>query len=158
MTSIGGAGRSIRNVALGYFIPLGNCADKILQYTPGSGAGGSYLNGSFAAAAWAQGGSQASRWTSTISTIAAGGVLRDEGKTVVSAGRVFRKVQLLVNSVSTGGVGGPLTPAGTSANTDYLTGYIEVANTLAGPGVGPAGGSAAPAGALAPVAYYPQLF
>jgi hypothetical protein len=141
--------RSLRNQARGYFIPLGDVASKILAYTPGTGAGGSYLNGSFAVAAWAAGGSAPSRYTSTISTIGAGGVLRDNGKTVLSSGRVFRKIQLLVPTVSTFGVGGPA--PGATANADYLTGYIElqsagITDVLPG-GTTPA-----------PVAYYPTLY
>jgi hypothetical protein len=59
-------------------------------------------------------------------------VFRDHGKTLLSANRVFRKVQLLVStgSVLTGGSDGV---AGSdnlsvSANTtpNYLTGYIEL--------------------------------
>ena len=141
--------RGTRNQARGYFIPLGNVADKVLAYTPGSGAGGSYLNGSFALAPWAALGSAASKYTSTISTIGAGGVLRDLGKTVLSSGRVFRKIQLLVATVSTFGVGG--TAPGATANADYLTGYIELHSATQTDdfpgGTGPA-----------QVAYYPTLY
>jgi len=141
--------RSLRNQARGYFIPLADISAKILAYTPGTGAGGSYLNGSFALAPWAAGGTAPSRYTSTISTIGAGGVLRDNGKTVVSSGRVFRKIPLLVPTVSTFGVGGAA--PGANANTDYLTGYIElqsagITDTFPG-GTGPA-----------QVAYYPTLY
>lgn len=119
----------------------------MLQFTASGGAGGSYLVGGFTTAAWAAGGTTPSRWTSTISTIAAGGVLRDMGKSVVSAGRVFRTVQLLTSTVSTGGVGGP---AGVTTNpyVDYLTGYIELASGLSNGGM---------PGNFAPVAYYPGL-
>jgi hypothetical protein len=141
--------RGTRNQARGYFIPLGNVANKVLGYTPGSGAGGSYLNGSFATAAWAAFGSAASPYTSTISTIGAGGVLRDLGKTVLSSGRVFRKIQLLVPTVSTFGVGGQA--PGATANADYLTGYIELHSATQTDdfpgGTGPA-----------QVAYYPTLY
>ena len=141
--------RGTRNQARGYFIPVGNVANRILAYTPGSGAGGSYLNGSFDAAVWGSTGSAPSKYTSTISTIGAGGVLRDLGKTVLSSGRVFRKIQLLVPTVSTFGVGGPA--PGATANADYLTGYIElhsagVTDDFPG-GTGPA-----------QVAYYPTLY
>lgn len=141
--------RGTRNQARGYFIPLGNVANKVLAYTPGSGAGGSYLNGSFATAPWSAFGSAASPYTSTISTIGAGGVLRDLGKTVLSSGRVFRKVQLLVPTVSTFGVGGAA--PGATANADYLTGYIELHSATQTDdfpgGTGPA-----------QVAYYPTLY
>ena len=141
--------RGIRNQARGYFIPLADVSAKVLAYTPGSGAGGSYLNGSFALAPWASGGTAPSKYTSTISTIGAGGVLRDIGKTVVSAGRVFRKIQLLVPTVSTFGVGGPA--PGATANTDFLTGYIELHS--AGITDDFPGGTTP-----APVAYYPTLY
>jgi hypothetical protein len=141
----------------GYFIPLGNCADKVLQYTPGSGAGGSYLPGSFAPAAWGHGLATTSRLVSTISTVAAGGILRDEGKTIVSASRTFRKVQLICPTVSTGGVDGP---AGATPNSDYLTGYIEIASGANGMVKGGANVSGVPTAGyqMAPVAYYPNLF
>jgi len=147
MTSVGPVGRGLKQSAGGFFIPVGNVADKVLQYTAGSGAGGSFSVGSFTAAAWASNGSTPSKFTSSISTVAAGGLLRDMGKTVVSAGRTFRKVQLMTSSVSTGGVGGP---AGltTNPNVDYLTGYIEL-----GSGFNSVGGG----GSFAPVAYYPGL-
>jgi hypothetical protein len=43
------------------------------------------------------------------------------GKTLMSSGRTFRKVQLAISSVTTEGVGGI-----DSAPTNYLTGYIEL--------------------------------
>lgn len=68
---------------------------------------------------------------STLLTTAGSAVFRDHGKNLLSSGRTFRKVQLMV---STGVVYGG---AGTSAGTDgvggsdvspinYLTGYIEL--------------------------------
>jgi hypothetical protein len=57
------------------------------------------------------------------------GKLRDLGKTYVSAGRTFRKVQLInyggqTNGTSgTFGVGGQ---GGTVPDSDFLTGYIEL--------------------------------
>ena len=131
------------------YVPLADCAGRVLQYVPGTGAGGSYANGTFGTAAWAHGGSNPSRYTSTISSIGAGGYFRDMGKTVVSASRTFRKVQLLVNAVSTSGVGGPLTATADARNVDYLTGYIEVAG---GPGLNGVGGNPAP------VAVYPSMY
>jgi hypothetical protein len=133
----------------GYFIPLGDVASKVLAFTPGTGSGGSTGSGSFAVAPWAHGGASTSPYVSTISTIAAGGVLRDLGKTVVSSGRTFRKIQLLVRVVSTGGVGGAA--PGATANADYLTGYIELNSGGADlPGTAASG--------AAPVAYYPTLY
>jgi hypothetical protein len=58
-------------------------------------------------------------------------VLRDEGKTLRSANRVFRKVQLMMSTGSvldgvngTDGVGGVAAP--NTTNTGYLTAYIEL--------------------------------
>ena len=69
---------------------------------------------------------------------AAGAVLKDMGKTLVSSGRVFRKVQVVANTSAaavpgkeTGGVGGV-----DVAPTAYLTGFIEL------PGQHGSGGSA----------------
>ena len=74
-------------------------------------------------ASWANTGS---RYLSSLNG-AGKGLLRDQGKTYLSGGRTFRKVQLVVPqstyTVSTGGVQGA---SGTSPNQDYLTGYIEV--------------------------------
>jgi hypothetical protein len=145
MSSVGPIGRGYKQSAGGFFIPLGNVANQVLQFTSVGGAGGSYLVGTFSPAAWAQNGSTPSKFTSTISTTAAGGLLRDMGKTIVSANRTFRKVQLMTSSVSTGGVGGPV--GGTNPNVDYLTGYIELNSGANGPFVQPG----------APVALYPGL-
>lgn len=138
------------------YVPVGNCANMVLQYVPGTGSGGSTQVGAFQPAAWAALQPGASKYTSTISTIGAGGFFRDMGKTVVSSARTFRKVQLLVNTVSTSGVGGTLTAQGVAANVDYLTGYIEVAN---GPAFnGNAGTGIAVNANPAPVALYPSLW
>lgn len=122
----------------GYFVPLGNCANKVLQYSEGAGAGGSWLPGSFSAANWVATDSR----VSTIAAVGAGGLLRDMGKTVVSSNRTFRKVQLIAPSLA-GGVVGDRTTAG-----NYLTAYIELAtgNALAVTNATPA-----------PVAYLPGL-
>jgi len=146
MSSSGPMGRGFKQSAGGFFIPLGNVGNAVLQYTTVGGAGGSFRDGSFGPAVWAQGQSGASRFTSTISSVATGGLLRDMGKTVVSAGRTFRKIQLMTSTVSTGGVTGAA-GATTNPNVDYLTGYIELGSGLNGTG------NSAPA----PVAYYPGL-
>jgi len=146
MSSVGPMRAGFKQSAGGFFVPLGNVGNAVLAFTAAGGAGGSYQVGSFAAAAWAQSGTTPSKYTSTISSIAAGGVLRDMGKSVVSAGRVFRKVQLLTSTVSTGGVGGPV--GSTNPVVDYLTGYIELGSGLANGGL---------PGTFAPVAYYPGL-
>ena len=78
----------------GYFVPLGNCDNKIYSLAGASGAGGSFLPGGFTTASWTSGGgSSAGAVLSSISSIGQGGLLRDMGKTVVSSNRTFRKVQ-----------------------------------------------------------------
>jgi len=64
--------------------------------------------------------------TSTFMTSAGGAIFKDMGKNLMSSGRTFRKVQLVVSTGSlvaggTEGVGGA-----DSAPTNYLTGYIEL--------------------------------
>ena len=60
------------------------------------------------------------------STIGAGGKLRDMGRTYVSSGRTFRKVQALLAPTlsSSYGVGGQSEAAAPTA--DYYTGFIEL--------------------------------
>lgn len=89
-------------------------------------------NGQLTTAAWATnpsvytaGVSQGSRYASSINGAGAG-KLRDMGKTYVSTGRVFRKVQVVVPNTqvtSTFGVEGRVN---TTPAEDYLTGYIEL--------------------------------
>jgi hypothetical protein len=121
----------------GYFVPLGRCDNKVLQYSGGAGAGGSFLPGNFTAASWVA----TNPLVSTIISATAGGLLRDMGKTVVSSNRTFRKVQLITPSLA-GGVVGVDTTSG-----PYLTAYIELAT----------GNALATAAAPAPVAYLPGL-
>jgi len=66
---------------------------------------------------------QGSRYTSSINGPGAG-KLRDMGKTYVSAGRTFRKIQLVVYGLSTFGVAGRDDVA--APTDDFLTGYIEL--------------------------------
>jgi hypothetical protein len=81
--------------------------------------------------------------TSTLIASAGAGVFRDHGKTLLSSGRVFRKVQLMTSTGSvarlgTDGVGGIDT-----APFNYLTGYIELPGT---------GGYSTGSGSFTPVA------
>lgn len=149
MPSVGPLSAGLKNTAGGYFIPLGDCTRKVLAYSGGSGAGGSYLSGSFTSTLTWMGPTATTPQgaTSTLASAGAGGLLRDAGKTVVSSGRVFRKVQFLVSTgTNTNGIGG---------STDYLTGYIELMSGAGGPqaSVNPGMGQNA-----APVAYYPASF
>ncbi len=65
------------------------------------------------------------KYTSSINGPGAG-KLRDMGKTYVSSGRVFRKVQLIVPNTQTTSTFGVEGNQNTSPNVDYLTGYIEL--------------------------------
>jgi hypothetical protein len=95
-----------------YYIPIGNLTGLIFALNATTGA--------LSTASWANFGS---RYLSSVSTAGAG-ILRDIGRPYVSAGRTFRRVQLVVpQSTSTNGVHGN---SGTAPNQDYLTGYIEV--------------------------------
>ena len=73
---------------------------------------------------------------------AAGAVLKDMGKTLVSSGRVFRKVQVVANTGAALESGSPLGTAGVGgvdvATTNYITGFIEL------PGQHGSGGRFAP--------------
>ena len=94
--------------------------------------------GVLATAAWAGRGRQAG-YTTNVATGLADGTkytssingpgaskLRDLGKTVLSSGRMFRKVQLVVPNTATLSTFGVEGGANTSPNVDYLTGYIEL--------------------------------
>jgi len=70
-------------------------------------------------------GGQGTRYTSSINGPGAG-KLRDMGKTLVSSGRVFRKIQLIVPNTQTTSTFGVEGNSPTTPNTDYLTGYIEL--------------------------------
>ncbi len=91
-------------------------------------------NGSLTTATWsgngqapgsALAGGTGSKYTSSINGPGAG-KLRDMGKTYLSAGRVFRKVQLIVANTQTTSTFGVEGNQNTSPNIDYLTGYIEL--------------------------------
>jgi len=116
------------DVEQGYYMPLSSLQNIVYAFTPGAGAGGSFAQGAFSTASWATTtyNGKANPYLSSVNGAAAG-LLRDMGKTIVSAGRTFRKVQLQQNGagfVSTGGVAGQNT--GTTPVQDYLTGFIEL--------------------------------
>jgi hypothetical protein len=81
----------------------------------------------------------------TLLATGGSGVFRDMGKTLVSAGRAFRKVQLMTSTNSvwpelgTDGVGGF-----DNAPNNYITGYLE----LPGQGTGSGTNAAAPVARL----------
>ena len=108
-----------------FFMPVSSLTGVIYAYNPTAGAAAQ-----FSTAPWADAGSPAAnrgpaRYLSSINAAGAG-ILRDLGKTVVSGGRTFRKIELVVRqsgSNSTFGVEG--NALATNPNADYLTGYIE---------------------------------
>jgi len=157
------------NNDLGYFMPVSSLQGIVYAINFGSGAGGSFQQGGFNVpgtatvqqAYWGLVGAQqvngasgpytrvGNPYLSSINGPGAG-LLKDMGKTVVSAGRTFRKVQLVVNlnnaseslgeSLSTNGVAGVNTYqqagfTGTVTNgvQDFLTGYIELGFEGSGP-------------------------
>lgn len=116
MSSVTSPGpRQVSNNA-GYFIPVGDCRGKIYA-----------INGSAVTVAeWASSGyavGVVSSLQGAGTTAGAGAILRDMGKTVVSSARTFRKVQYVISTNSTFGVGGKV---GTTPVVDYLTGYVEL--------------------------------
>jgi len=146
------------NPDLGYFMPVSSLQGIVYAITYGSGAGGSFQQGGFNTAgtatvqqaAWAlpSVAPYATNGNPYLSSInqAGAGLLKDMGKTVVSAGRTFRKVQLVVNNsqrnganfaLSTNGVAGQNTYQALgntgSAVQDFLTGYIELGFEGTGP-------------------------
>ena len=151
------AGIKQNNTDLGYFMPVSSLQGIVYSINYGSGSGGSFAQGGFNGAgtatvqqaAWclpsvAPYATNGNPYLSSINGAGAG-LLKDMGKTVVSAGRTFRKVQLVVNNsqrnganfaLSTNGVAGVGTyQAGTttSAVQDFLTGYIELGFEGTGP-------------------------
>jgi hypothetical protein len=110
-----------------YFMPMSSLVGVIYAYNPTANTA------QFSCAPWADGvlpaantGTRApGRYISSINA-AGTGLLKDLGKNVISAGRTFRKIQLVVRQTgtnSTGGVEG--NSLSTNPNADYLTGYIE---------------------------------
>ena len=98
-----------------YYIPIGNLTGLIFALNT--------TTNQLSTASWANFGS---RYLSSVSTAGAG-LLKDMGRPYVSAGRTFRRVQLVipqsVGTISTGGVGGA---TGATPNQEFLTGYIEI--------------------------------
>ncbi len=106
-----------------YYLTISSVVGQLKTYTPGTGSGGATTVGTFAPFSY-------SATVNQSSVIGANKVIRDMGKTVVSAGRTFRKFQgVVAQTQSTGGVTGD---AASSTNPGYLTGYLEVADEGAG--------------------------
>ena len=142
---------SIKQNSSGFFMPVSSLQGIVYAITYGSGAGGSYVASSMPSpVVWCQASvapyaTTGNPYLSSINGSGAG-ILKDMGRTVVSAGRTFRKVQLVVNAsraggtnyaLSTNGVAGQNTyqAAGNSGTAvqDFLTGYIEFGFEGTGP-------------------------
>ncbi len=97
-----------------FYIPIGNLTNMVYAINT--------TTNQLSVASWATFGS---RYLSSVNASGAG-LLKDTGRTYLSGGRVFRKVQLVVpqstGTQSTFGVGGG---NGTVPNQDFLTGFIE---------------------------------
>jgi hypothetical protein len=129
MPSVGPLSAGLKNVNTNpYFLVVANIApSSFFTYNGPSGSGGSFgpvSNTNFTPYNFY--GDLTSSGTvpaNTSSLLFAGNMLRDMGKTVVTPGSTFRKVQLLASSV----VAGPNTTGITGVQgqrTGYLTGYI----------------------------------
>ena len=94
-------------------------------YTPGSGSGGATQVGVFSSMANTLSGADLDRATLMMGG-AAGALLKDMGKTIVSTGRVFRKYQVVGPARLTPSTFGVVGAAGSSTQAGYLTGYVEV--------------------------------
>ena len=132
-------------INVGSLSSTGNSASRIFNYNPAA------TQPTFSTATWSQSGTGGI--TNSVSTILAtpgAAILKDLGTTVISSLRTFRKVQLVVSSISSGvSIGAPVAnqagPTGTPvAGEEYYTGYIEL--------VGAYGTNVSAVGNIAPVA------
>ena len=97
---------------------------KLNTYTGSSGSGGAATVGTFATATWTAYGAN-----NVSSLFANGKLVRDMGKTVVSAGRSFRKIQAVSQGVAATNASFGVTglPSGTltTADAGYVSYYVE---------------------------------
>jgi len=135
MTSIGARARQI-NSESGYFIALSSCCGVI--FTTPLGVVAPWADGNPASTTGSLG-----LYSTVVSTVNRTGTLyKDMGKTVISSGSFFRKVQLVVPQgasaqgaafaglTSTFGVAGVATGSGVP---DFYTGYIRLGFDGQGP-------------------------
>jgi hypothetical protein len=110
--------RSTREISnnTGYYIPLADIRTKMLSYNEATAQ--------FSTATWAIVPSAGAGPYSTLVASSGAGLLKDLGRTIVSSSRTFRKVQVVVSSISTGGVAGAV--GSTYPQMDFLTAYIEL--------------------------------
>jgi len=130
MTSIGNSTRQVSNDSA-YYITVGNLINKVYTSPAVSSPAVAVWASSFGDSTWYANGCYASSINAAGSAI-----LKDMGRTVVSSGVYFRKIQLVVpqgtpnhttpalyaGNTSTFGVAGNAPNGGVTP--DYLTGYI----------------------------------
>jgi hypothetical protein len=128
MTSIGADIKQIPNDAR-VFVPISSLAYRgginALNRTTGDLTQARWLVNDFSTDKSPAGAANGSSFLSSVNSPGAGR-LKDLGKTYISASRAFRKVQLVwygTGAPSTFGVNGA---SGTTPDSDYLTGYIEL--------------------------------
>jgi hypothetical protein len=122
----------------GYFVPVAAMLGQVYARTEptsnDTGINGGYFSSAKWSVVYASGGiGNATAGNPFCSTLQypGQGILKDLGRTVVSANRTFRKIQLVVNTkinpstFSTFGVNGAAL-GGSTLVEDYLTGYIEI--------------------------------
>ena len=115
-----------------FFVPISSLAYtgsiNELNRTNGTLQTAAWLRADYTSGGFPGGPGGGSSYLSSVNGPGAG-KMRDLGKTYVSAGRTFRKVQLISYSGQTNGtsatfgVGGQ---GGTVPDSDFLTGYIEL--------------------------------
>lgn len=125
----------------GYFLVLSSMTqDQILTYSGGSGSGGSFAPGSFASYS-TLGTNIANVNYSTAFSI--NRLIKDMGRTVVSAGRTFRKFQAVLPLGTGVGLSSPsfgvFGNAGTATQPGYLTAYLEISREGSGAAAGTGG-------------------
>lgn len=132
MTSVFGRTMKQSPADGGFYMPLSSLQNVIYAVTYGTGTGGSFAQGTLTTAAWATltYNGKPNPYLSSVNGAGAG-LLKDMGKTLISANRTFRKVQLVnprIESQSTNGVAGQNTyqSAGAQPSSDFLTGFIEL--------------------------------
>jgi hypothetical protein len=104
----------------GYYIVISDIVPaKLNVFTPGTGSGGATTSGSFAAAG-------AADLPGGVSTLfLAGKIIKDMGKTLVSANRTFRKVQAVVAGTIGAASLGVAGAAASATAPGYVTFYLE---------------------------------
>jgi len=107
----------------GYLMIVSSINTQLNAYTPGTGSGGATTQGSFSNVSQ---GDLSLNFINIAPLFATGRAVKDMGKSVVSAGRVFRKIQALGGPAAAAARGVTGNAATTSpAVAGYATYYIE---------------------------------